>query len=113
MQAFRFRTFYRKASTAVSNEELVGMGADFLVDQASWHAKCKSLSSRTAKRYNCLNHFSLSDYQYCTELATYMVFFAKKPKFEKQMAVIEWLRHVRQEGSDSASTSRSTEVRGQ
>ena len=84
----------RKARKDATDEELVTMGADYLQDQASRHTNCKSLSSRTPKACNCLNRFILSDYDYCRSVSKYIVFFAKKPKFEQQVTVIEWLRYA-------------------
>ena len=84
----------RKARRVATDDYLVAMGVEYLLDQASRHENCLDLSKRTPKSCNCLQRFSIADYDYCTAVAKYMVLFAKKEKFDQQLTVIEWMRYA-------------------
>lgn len=89
----------RKARKDATDEYLVAVGVEYLLDQASRHEQCLDLSKRTPKGCNCLQRFSHTDYDYCSAVSKYMVLFAKKEKFEQQLTVIEWLRYCNLRGS--------------
>lgn len=84
----------KKARRDASDEYLVSLGVDYLLDQASRHEQCVDLSKRTQKHCNCLQRFALLDYDYCEAVSKYIVMFAKKEKFEQQLTVIEWMRYA-------------------
>eukprot|EP00977_Amphora_coffeiformis_P012194 scaffold3007_cov157-Amphora_coffeaeformis.AAC.8 len=66
----------KKVATTYKDEDLVTLGALYLQDQASKQPNCICITKRRPK--GC-------------DFSKYMIIFAKKPKFEQQMTVIEWI----------------------
>lgn len=83
----------RTAVKKFSDDQLVHIGAVYLQEQASLQPKCICISKRTEKSCDCLRIFGHLSYDYCLTVSRYMVKFAKRPKPDQQMTVMEWIRY--------------------
>lgn len=84
----------KKVLKTYSDDDLHNQGALYLVEQASLQPMCIDIAKRTPKTCNCLQRFAILDYDYSLAVSRYMCFFARKPKFEQQMTVIDWIRYA-------------------
>ena len=76
------------------DDQLIHMGALYLQEQALQQPNCVCITKRTLKGCDCLRIFTELTYDYCLTVSRYMVKFAKPPKAEQQMTVIEWIRYL-------------------
>ena len=84
----------KKVAATYQDDDLVTLGALFLQDQASKQPKCICITKRRPKTCDCLQQFGILSYDYCLSVSKYMILFAKKPKFDQQMTLIEWIEYV-------------------
>lgn len=80
-----------------SDAELFAMGAMYLQDQASRQPTCTCVTKRTPKSCDCLSIFTKLGYDYCLTVARFMVWFARKEKFDQQMLIISWISYSKAE----------------
>jgi len=88
----------KKVAATYQDDDLVTLGALFLQDQASKQPKCICITKRRPKSCDCLQRFGILSYDYCLSVSKYMILFAKKPKFDQQMTLIEWIGYVGVDG---------------
>lgn len=84
----------KKVAASYQDEDLVTLGALYLQDQASKQPACICITKRRPKSCNCMKRFGTLSYDYCLSVSRYMILFAKKPKFDQQMTVIEWIGYA-------------------